>query len=371
MVFPDASHAALFYYAPGDMGIARTPGGRPELSFLHARYTGTGATGDRGRAFFRSVLTFRVKLATPTAAELRDARAVLRKSAATTSVELRPLPVRRLDAALVFTPLTDAAATTTPSPTVVSTGHFEPTDAKAAPKPQSEEGHWRERTYTIGMEPTTAQLFSDALERGQVALSLGYALYADDALGANPVEDLEGPPELVAALQERAAGSGSAPADDTRRRVQLVRAGAIAITADSRKWPDFVRRIDINETVPPGYAALDIYCYDFNNDLRRDIYEKQVEIEAQSVTGRPVRRLVAFQRDETDLYARTLAFSVAVRLDRPYRYRVIEVAPDGTARPGAWETARSWTEILDVTTRPKPGTDESPADEASAPWRSR
>jgi hypothetical protein len=337
-LFPDRAQASRYYYAPGEMAIAETDGGRPEVTFLHVRYTGTAATGDRGRTVFRSVLTFRVRLAAPTAAELRDARARLRASSGRASIELRPLPVRRLDAALVFTPIDGEPDA---PPTVIPEGHFEP-DAERPAKPS--EGYWRERTYTVGMEPRTAQVFSDALERGQVALSLGYALYADGIGPDVPLDELRGTPALVDALRERA------PAGEARPH--LVRAGAIGLTADARRWPALVRRLDINETVPPGYAALDIYCYDFNNDLRQDLYEKQVEIEAESVTGQPVRRLVAFQRDTPDLYARTLAFSVAVRLDRPYRYRLVEVARDGTSRAGPWQTAASWHDILDVTTRP-------------------
>jgi hypothetical protein len=357
-VFPDARRAAVFYYLPGELAVAEAPGGRPDVTFLHVRYTGSGATGDRGKTFFRSVLTFRVRFAGPTADETREAKAALRRGAASPSLELRPLPVRRLDAALVFAPLADGSAEAAPAqaPTVVSEGHFEPSESPKAGA-GADEGAWRERTYTVGMDPATAQMFSDALERGRVALSLGYALYASALAGAEPIDELKGSPELVAALRERApVPQPLDPAHVTpegvggdRPQPQLVRAGAIAIAADARRWPDLVRRLDINESVPPGYAALDIYCYDFNNELRPDLYEKQVEVEALSVNGRTVRRLVAFQRDRADLYARTLSFSVAVRFDRPYRYRLVEVFPDGTSRAGVWQQGRSWTQILDVT----------------------
>lgn len=354
-VFSDVRRAGLFYYVPGEMAVAQSAGGRPELTFLHVRYTGTGAMGDRGKTFFRSVLTFRVRFGGPSAAEIREAKALLRREAAS-AIELRPLPIRRLDAALVFATLTSGAES--PAPAVVPEGHFEPAEDGKKPAAASDEGAWRERTYTVGMDPATAQMFSDALERGRVALSLGYAVYANARAADEPIDDLKGSPELVEALRNRAPQDQGAPGDGTELRPQLVRAGAIAITADARQWPDLVRRIDINESVPPGYAALDIYCYDFNNELRPDLYEKQVEIEAQSVTGRPVRRLVAFQRDQADQYARTLSFTVAVRLDRPYRYRLIEITPEGVTRAGAWQNGRSWTQILDVTGA-KTGTDDT------------
>lgn len=330
-VYPDARRAGLFYYVPGAMAIAEGATGRPDLSFLHVRYTGSAATGDRGKTFFRSVLTFRVRLAGPAATELVNARNVLRGIAKTAAIELRPLPIRRLDTTLVFAPLD-----TTPveSKTVATEGHLEPADTPASPKPVSDEGTWRERTYTIGMDPGTAQMFAEALDHGRVALSVGYSFYANAI------------PEPFDSLPL------------AQGRPQLVRTGAISITADAKRWPDLVRRIDINDSLPPGYAALDVYCYDFNNELRPDLYETQVEIEAQSVTGRPVRRLVAFQRDQQDLYARRLTFSVAVRLDRPYRYRVIEVMPDGASTTGAWQDGSSWTQILDVTHRAGTGAND-------------
>jgi hypothetical protein len=58
----------------------------------------------------------------------------------------------------------------------------------------------------------------------------------------------------------------------------------------------------------------------------------------------------SFGRDRPDLYAHSLRFGVAVRLDRPYRYRVTEVADDGTSTVTPWREKTSWAELLDVTT---------------------
>jgi hypothetical protein len=128
-----------------------------------------------------------------------------------------------------------------------------------------------------------------------------------------------------------------------------VRAGAVAIEVDAGRWPDIVRRIDNGASAPPGYAFLDVYCYDFNNELRPDLYEKDVEIDAEGVAGRRARLFAIFQKDAPDVYTRTLRFPVAVRLDRPYRYRVVEIAPDGTLKEGVWRVRESWAAHLDVT----------------------
>ncbi len=99
------------------------------------------------------------------------------------------------------------------------------------------------------------------------------------------------------------------------------------MTVDAKQFPRIVQRIDINDSAPPGYAALDIYCYDFNQgDEASPLYEKQIEIDAAE-HHRPTRAVEgAFSRAHPDLFARSLRFPVAVRLDKPYRFRVLEIA---------------------------------------------
>jgi len=133
----------------------------------------------------------------------------------------------------------------------------------------------------------------------------------------------------------------------------LVRAGATSVTADAARWPDLLRRVDINEGIPPAYALLDIYCYDFRDELRADLYLKRVQIEAEGVAGDPVHREVIFERSAPDLYAHSLRFPFAVRLDHPYRYRVIEVSRDGRVTEGNWIKVESWARPLDVTSTPQ------------------
>ncbi len=54
-----------------------------------------------------------------------------------------------------------------------------------------------------------------------------------------------------------------------------------------------------------------------------------------------------------DVYAATIFFPHAVRLDMPYQYRMLEIDFDGNVRPGIWQERDDWTEILDITTSPK------------------
>ena len=56
-----------------------------------------------------------------------------------------------------------------------------------------------------------------------------------------------------------------------------------------------------------------------------------------------------FSRSQPDLYARSLRFPVAVRMDRPYRFRVLAIAQDGGSKTTPWRERAAWTQLLDVT----------------------
>lgn len=346
-VYPDDARRDLFYVPPGDLAIATGEAGEPDIHLLHARYTGSAARGDRGTAVLRSIFTVRLVMSGPTLADINEARRALTGSAGR-SIDVRPLPIRRIESAIVYAA---AAGSGTPPDAgqdarALPSGHFEETENGAPPR----EGYWTERLYTLGLGPADAQLLSDALEHGRLALSVGYAFLADGIGPDEPLQELSGSPELVAELKKQIQSPPRLTAEgEARPAPHVVRAGALGITADLTRWPRIVRRIDINESAPPGYAALDVYCYDFNQGTASPFYETQVEIQAAGVGGRPVTLTTTFSRNQPDLYARSLRFPVAVRMDRPYRFRVLAVAQDGTSRTGPWRERASWAELLDVT----------------------
>ncbi len=99
-VYPDDARRTLFYYPPGELTIAVKQDGAPDVHLLHARYTGSAATGDRGATMVRSIFTLRLVMNGPTPLELTAARRELTASVGG-AIELRPLPIRRLESAIV------------------------------------------------------------------------------------------------------------------------------------------------------------------------------------------------------------------------------------------------------------------------------
>ena len=350
-VYPDDARRGVFYYPPGELTIA-VKNGAFDVHLLHARYTGSAATGDRGTTMVRSIFSLRLVMDGPTPSQLTAARRELMASvgAGGGAIELRPLPIRRLESAIVYAapagPLSPQAGRGD-EVTTLPAGHAEETDA-----PRPRDGYWTERIYTLGLDATDAQLLSEALERGSLALSIGYAFLADGIASDQPLQELTGTPELVEALKKQLAleGEKAEKPEKPGSGPHVVRAGAVSVTVDAAQAARIVQRIDINDSAPPGYAALDIYCYDFNQGGESALYEKQIEIDAAGIGGRRVQLTAAFSRAHPDLFARSLRFPVAVRLDKPYRFRVLETAQDGTQKTSQWRERSSWTELLDVTT---------------------
>lgn len=344
ILYQDDARPTRWYYAPAELQVATDAEGRPDFRFLETRYMGTAVSRDQGAFTTKSLVTFRVKLPRASATDLANAARDL-AGAGGGPVEIRPFPIRRIETALVY------ASIGAPDTTALPPGRFESSDEAAGPTGES---YWAERVYTMGLDELTAQAFRAALEKGQVYLSLGYA-FVGPALSSDwGIGELTGSSVLVSELKKslQAGGAKDSAATDSVR-LHVVRAGAIEVGLDTKRFPDLMRRVDLNDRAPPGYAALDVYCYDFNNELRPDLAEKEVEIDAEGVTGKRITLSASFTSDQPDLVSSGIRFPVAVRLDRPYRYRVHEVQKNGMERAGPWRERASWSRILDVTSPPK------------------
>ena len=345
-VYADDRHSNLYYYGPKELALAQLEAGKPDVHFLQMRYVGNAAAGDRGALVYRSLLSVHVILPTIRAEEIRAASQAL--SSGTTPVDLRPLPIRRLEAALIYTPV--GATGDEAQPETLPPGHFQ--EAEGSPGISSSDSYWTDRVYTLALDNATAQIFWSALQQGQVVLSLGYAFMADGVVPQDLQVKLKGPKELTTELRRQINEVAGTPPHSISR-TSVIQAGAFSVTADAQQWPDLFVRADLNEQVPPGYAVLDVYCYDFQQ-RETDLYEKRVEIDAESINGRRVTLQTSFKWKQPDIYARMLRFPFSVRMDRPYRYRIVTTAKDGNTTSGAWQDRESWTLLLDITTPARP-----------------
>ncbi len=336
MVYADSKSSTTWYYAPGKLAIAQDKNNKPDISFLQMRYTGTAATGDQGQFRTRSILSFRILMNSP--GSLSAARAAM-KNARLNVRQLRPLVIRRMETNLNYTPLApsssapDQADDKTEKP--IGAG-----DLQAGDKAPAGDEYWTERIYTLSPDDATSQALWEAFQTGKVLLSLSYAFFADGIL-ADTTPIISGNVKIPGLLDDK---------DKTQGGSQLIAADVVAVSVDAKTLPDRFRKIDINDSVPASYAVLSVYCFDFNNALRPDLYEKAVEIQATSVTGKPLLKTVRFSKTAPDVYSSAVKFQFAVSLRDPYKFRIHEINNDGEETISAWHLGKSWSKMLDVTT---------------------
>jgi hypothetical protein len=336
-IYRDAARPSLYFYEPGDLRLAQDEKGKPDFQFLDMRYTGHRSADDQGVNRFRSLLRFRVVIDPQSQPKLEKARGFIRT--VTRNAELRPLPVRRLDAVLVCTAgLSDTLT--------MAGGHFERAEGDA---PGEGGTSWKERTFVLKMDPHDAELLRGLFAKQQVAVSVSYAFYADCVSWDKDQVTLTGDAGAIAAAQQALLSSEGERSDSGKTVVRPVKVNAFQIVIDTGRWPDLLTRSDINEQLEPEYALLDCFCFDFANNTRPDLYEKKVLVEASGVGGKAVQTEVTFRSEAPDEYARSIRFPYAVRMDRPFRYKVVEITQNGEKVESSWIQRSSWTEIINVT----------------------
>lgn len=342
LVYRDAKVSRLFYYLPGDLRVAADNEGKPDFRLLLMRYTGTRAYDDQGTHRFRNLMQMKIIHAAAPGEKLQAVKQQLKTLH--NNPELRAFPVRNLKTVIVYSLVgTDDRGGTTVSG---EGSYFSDQNDNA-----SINEYWKERTFVIRLGNESANLFWDALQEQQTILSVGYAFYSEiyNSLGTDT--RISGTTDAVRILNEMMNPENETNAADTVPETRVIKAGAFEVIIDTEKWPDLIKKVDINEQIPPDYAIINVYCFDFNNELRPDLAQKKIEIEAAGVGGGKVLLKYTFRSDMPDIYACDLKSPYAVRIDAHYRYRVTEITTAGAVTRSEWITRDSWHQILDITSK--------------------
>jgi len=344
-IYPDIRNKSVFYYGPGDVEIQRDETGKPNILFLNMRNIGTAATGNQGKMSFKSLLDIALRYHFPSSGQLDSIRADL-KTRCNCKPELKAMAVRKMNAVLVYALIGDEK-----NAKPAATGkdiHIE----SAEEEREGEEGFWNERTMSASLDPFSAQALAAAFDKGQVLMSIGYAIYADGFASDSSTAKVSFSGDLAGMMDSLVFGDEDQAEPDTSTHIALVKSNVLSVVADLKKYPGILKKVDMNELwAPPAYAALDIRCYDFNNALRDDLYAKKVEVEAAGMDGRPVKQSVSFFSGSPDVYTEGVRFKYAVRMDKPYKYRVVEIKNDAAPLFGKWIQRNDWHTIIDVTTK--------------------
>jgi len=345
-IFPDVKKNNLYYILPSDYKLATDASGKPVFTMMQMRYNGMASTGDAGVSKYNNILQFRVTTDLLQQKRLGDIRTELKKINAT--ADLRILPVRKFSSLLVFASSSiDATTDPADSLNIVRASFTEATDENAAVN----NSFWTERTISIRLSNVDAELVESALKNRQSIMSFSYAFYTVFAEKSDVSMTVTGSPGFSKPIydffQDEIRNS-----PDSAKHLVLIKADAIPLAVDIQKWPTLVQKIDINERMPAKYPLFDVYCYDFNQELRTDLFEKVIEIKVSSVGGTDISTNYTFKESRPDVYAKSIRFPYAIRFDKPFYYRVTEINHDGDKNIGEWIRKTNWSELLDITSSP-------------------
>lgn len=334
IIYQDAVNPQVYYYAPGKLNLVTGENGKPAFKFLQMRYTGTKATVDQGAQRFNSIIKIKVSFENPTIGKMEE---ITRKLATNNEVvRLKALPLQNIEAMLVYATIGEAE-----SDNNVLTGGFFGNET------EDQSAIWQERVYTLRLDKYSAQAFQHAFENGRSLLSFDYAYYASGTYKDDQSISVEGDPGLVREMRERFSSleDSSNQAIDSK----MILADAFQILINPDQFPDLIEKVDINQLIPPDYAALDVYCYDFHNKLRNDLHAKKIEFKAIGVGKHEVISKVIFRERSQDIYAQNIRFKHSVKMGKPLQYRITEVKKDGDIRVSDWIIKENWSQIVDVT----------------------
>lgn len=333
-VFRDFKKVNTYYYAPGALKLALNTDGEPRFKLIQLRYTGTFATGDQGQSRFMNIVQFSVEMQQID----RELLNTIRQNLGNRAV-LRPLPLRNVEAYLVA-PYGESFKR------VGASGSLE---GEGTLGQSSRTSFWTERTFTLRLENHEAELLWNLVEEGQLAISVNYAFFADAVNDRPSTAQIKGKTtfkeELGAQLEDLLQG-------DTLPSLQVIRADAFPIRINTKDHPQLLVREEVDAGIPPAYPALEVQCYDFTDELRPDLAIKAIEVEATGVNDYPIRlKAFKFTRSQADLHTHQIRFPYAVKMDKPFRYRVREYGLDGSVTPYSdWTSRDSWSGRLNITT---------------------
>jgi hypothetical protein len=338
-IFKDAKAMNVFYYEPFGYKLATASYGKPAFTLLQMRYTGTQAAGTKGRIRYNNILQFKMALEDSALQRLQTAKALLQKSVP--HLFLKPMPVVKFQSLLVYAPANNADS----SLSFFTTGYTEGSE-----KADGTSSYWSERTFSIRLSDEDAQLVEAALKTGQAAISVSYAFFT--TFSAQGISQFSATQNNRVQKKLRAYFDSSlVSSKDSLLYNVLLKADALPIVIDLERWPGAIQKTDINEKLPPAYPLFDVYCYDFNNAIRADLFAKRIEISATSVNGSEIYHTSTFKQSHPDEYAKSIRFPYAVRFDKPYKYRITEITKEGDVESSGWIERTSWSDIIDITTK--------------------
>ncbi len=338
IIYKDSKHSNIFYYAPEKLQLSLDKSGKPDFQLLKMRYVGTNCSNDVNESRTTNLVKLRIKMPVISTEKLKHIRAELHKTVR--QVKLKPLPINKITSELLI-PMKDVTDTT--KVVKKSIGKTRASSADSKEGLSTGKSFWTERIFTFSLTDNETILLENQLKNRELALSFSYSFYADTT---DPMQYTE--IKTVDDLKEKI--------EDSKKEQTLINrvifSDAFAITIDLQKWTELVKEVDINESMPPVYAAIEVRCYDFYENLRPDLYLKIVEVSGISISDdKEITQSIKFYKKQPDINTHFIHFPYAIYIGTPLKYRITEIKTDGLKMVGDWQTTESCSSLIDVTTK--------------------
>ena len=331
IIYKDVLDSSLYYYAPSKLQLVLDESGKPDFQMLKMRYIGTQCSNDEAFSHTTNLVQLRIEIPAQQKKVLDKIKSKLGKNS-----KLKPIRITGIESKLLVP--VKGIDSVAKSKVIGQT-----TNASADGKEglSTSKSYWSERMFSFNLTDKETMVLETQISDKTLALSFNYSFYAKTT---NPLDDtvLKGPQGLVDKINE-----------DIEKILldRVIESDAFEILIDTEKWPDLVKEIDINESVPPAYAAVEVKCFDFCENLRSDLYLKIIEVSTRSVDDtKDIAIEAKFYSKQPEINTKHIHFPYAVLVGEPFKYRITELSLKGVKKLGEWQFTDTCSAIIDITT---------------------
>ncbi len=293
LVYQDHQQKNIWYLTPAAPQIARSDDNTPDYGLDVFRYHGRKGTGDQGAFLVRGILSVAVERKRPSGVTM-----AIRKVLSNSGIKnprLRSMPVSGAEIKLLFA---DQGAS------------------------WQQKSRWTGRQILLPLPPEMTEALWDGVEKGQTLMSL--------------------------AVEEQL--SGRRLIDKEWQDMEVSSSWILPIEMDMAAHPTKFRKTDLGGRMSHGYTGIDVFCFDFIEELDQDLYAKKVRV-AIPTTGRDLIEEITFRDDGQ--YRFRLDFKYAKGMDWPYQVQIVRIMRDGRRETTPW-IKKQGESMLDITAYREP-----------------
>lgn len=289
-IYRDHKKRDTFYMAPAPPKISLRSDRLPEISLDIYRYLGRRGTGDSGEFSVKGILGLGISR------ELEKGRNRKLKKALSSAYKIK------------FPKLRSISVSGTTGTLIFADMNIE----------WSQPSRWSGKKISVPLDIHMSQILWDAVEKGQTLISIE--------------------------MQETLSGVRKNENNEWEKNT-VVHASTLPVTLDMQAYPSLFRKIDLGGRMAVGYTGIDVFCFDFIENLDDRLYSKMIEV-AIPTPGKPLVETLTFSQDSSP--RERIEFKLAKDLDTAYKVRITHIYTDGTTRQGAWQK-RIGEAMLDIT----------------------